>query len=131
MSKKDTVSLRELIEKNACKEGILWFMKWFTNGVANEFGYHSNYEFDSKRIANRAKEERHPEYITWLKDHGYDVGDNSAEIKDIKEQMDKLQERLEKLEPVKKMCSTCKHGDGYSFNYPCIECHSYSKWQPK
>jgi hypothetical protein len=100
---KDTITLKELIEQGACKEGLLWFIEIAISLVAGD-NPTDNYDHDGngpykhkfyvKKIVSKAKEDGHHEYIQWLKDHGYKTSDNSKEADDIKAEMKRLKDNV-------------------------------------
>jgi hypothetical protein len=104
---KDTITLRELIEQGACKEGVLWFIDkmparnfTFAQPESQDVdGYpcHPGNYFTVKSVTKQLKEDNHPEYITWLKDHGYAVDDKQDKINELEKKMADLQAELEEL----------------------------------
>jgi hypothetical protein len=95
---KDTITLRELIEQDACKEDVLWFMDY----VMNHIGW-SN-DSDSLKdccknvnigyVIEKANRDNKLDYITWLHDHGYQTKDNQEALDEIS----KLKQRISELE---------------------------------
>ena len=107
---KTTITLRELIEQGACKEGVLWILDRLNRGtlawrdsITHQDG-EDNYFYNSlskiliKRLVGAAKEDGHPDYITWLKDHGYQTEDNQTEKDSIRKEIAILNIRLNNLE---------------------------------
>jgi hypothetical protein len=117
---KDTISLRELIEQGACKEGLLWFLHAVdhmdvitaTETRENHIKITAGkYGFSVKKLVQQAKQDNHPEYITWLKDHGYDdkqdkINELESELREVaskhNEWSAKIMEIEGKLEELKK-----------------------------
>ena len=88
---KDTITLRELIKQDACKEGVLWFMDKIE---CEQRILLRDVKVSVKMLVYMAKQEGHTEYISWLKDHGYAVDDKNEKIAELRNEYQELEKNL-------------------------------------
>ena len=95
---KYTITLKGLIEQDACKDGLLWFMELAggngdstmatnQNGIKGWCQHYDLHKFLKKDTVK-------PEYIEWFKNNGYAVEDKS----ELKQEIEKLKVKLQELE---------------------------------
>ena len=97
---KETITLRELLEKNACKDGIIWFLEYknrirFTSLNCNETIAEGmlDTKYRTEYVANVMRDVGKEDYIAWLKNNGYETMDN-AKRKTMEEKILKLEQEL-------------------------------------
>jgi hypothetical protein len=97
---KDTITLKELIKKGACKEWLLWFIdnrEYFDAEIMADDRGKMDTAFFTKYIALHASVDGRHNYIQWLKGNGYVVDDKQKKIDSIQDKIDALQKELEEL----------------------------------
>ncbi len=96
---KDTITLRELIEKDACKELLLWFSEWFCENEGQDRGNNLIVQMNIKKIICRIKKNGKPVWLGWLRKNNYSVtGDKKqAKIDKLESKLNELQTELEEL----------------------------------
>jgi hypothetical protein len=94
---KDTISIKELFEKNACKEGIMWFLdniyRWTPLISLTTY---SQSEYKIKDVIELAKNQNKTSYITWLKENGYSTMDEKKRKK-LEDKLEKLEKEMQKI----------------------------------
>jgi hypothetical protein len=95
---KDTITLKELIEQDACKEGVLWFMDVFNSlNCLNCYLAVWDKPITVISVVKKLKQQGKDSYIDWLKAHGYNVEDKDDIKKQIKDLESEFKEKIKEL----------------------------------